>query len=61
VQLWDCNGSGSQAWVTQADGSLRNPASGRCLDDPNNAGRQGDLLQINDCNGTAAQHFTLGA
>ncbi|HEV7657839.1 MAG TPA: arabinofuranosidase catalytic domain-containing protein, partial [Mycobacteriales bacterium] len=31
VELFDCNGIGGQKWVQQADGSLRNPQSGRCL------------------------------
>src|SRR5579884_1136165 len=60
VQLFDCNGTGSQAWVSQSNGSLLNPQSGRCLDDPNNNEASGDLLQIYDCNGTAAQQFRLG-
>lgn len=61
MQLWDCNGTGSQVWVTRADGSLQNPASGRCLDDPQNARKPGDRLQLYDCNGSAAQRFRLGS
>jgi hypothetical protein len=60
VQLWDCDGTGAQTWVTGADGSLRNQASGRCLDDPNNAEHAGDLLEIYDCNASAAQQFRFG-
>ncbi|MCL6667832.1 arabinofuranosidase catalytic domain-containing protein, partial [Streptomyces panaciradicis] len=37
LELWDCNGVGGQKWVQQADGSLRNPQSGRCLDSPSGA------------------------
>ncbi|MFI5908619.1 ricin-type beta-trefoil lectin domain protein [Dactylosporangium sp. NPDC051541] len=59
VELWDCNGVGGQAWVQQADGSLRNPQSGRCLDSPNGATGNGTRLQIWDCNGSAAQKFAL--
>ena len=59
VQLYDCNNSGAQNWVSQADGSLLNPQSGRCLDDPNNNEGVGDHLQIYDCNQTAAQKFAL--
>ena len=40
VELWDCNGGGGQQWVQQADGSLRNPQSGRCLDSPERHHRQ---------------------
>ena len=32
IQLWTCNGTGAQNWAPQADGSLRNPQSGKCLD-----------------------------
>jgi non-reducing end alpha-L-arabinofuranosidase len=46
-------------WVQQANGSLRNPASGRCLDSPSGATANGTRLQIWDCNGTGAQTFVL--
>ena len=29
IQLWTCNGTGAQNWAPQADGTLRNPASGQ--------------------------------
>ncbi|HKN56579.1 MAG TPA: ricin-type beta-trefoil lectin domain protein, partial [Amycolatopsis sp.] len=60
VQLWDCNGTGSQTWITQPDGALLNPQSGRCLDDPDGTGAAGDRLQIYGCNSTPAQQFRLG-
>ncbi|MEU1630579.1 ricin-type beta-trefoil lectin domain protein [Streptomyces sp. NPDC020096] len=60
VQLYDCNGTGAQTWVSQSNGSLLNPQSGRCLDDPNNSEAVGDLLQIYDCNNTAAQQYRIG-
>lgn len=60
TQLWDCNGTGAQTWVTRSDGTLFNPQSGRCLDDSGNKQQPGDILQIWDCNGTTAQRFTLG-
>ncbi|NUR70397.1 MAG: RICIN domain-containing protein, partial [Hamadaea sp.] len=59
VQLYDCNGTGAQVWQQQADGSLRNPQSGRCLDSPSGATANGTRLQIWDCNGSAAQKFAL--
>ena len=34
LQLWDCAGGGNQQWVTQADGSIKNVGSGRCIDAP---------------------------
>src|SRR6185312_13497214 len=57
VQLYDCNGVGGQVWVSQPDGSLKNPQSGRCLDSPNGSTANGARLRIHDCNGTAAQKF----
>lgn len=59
VQLHDCNGVGGQHWVPQANGALRNPASGYCLDAPNGATADGTQLRIWDCNGAPAQTFTL--
>ncbi|MEK8105697.1 ricin-type beta-trefoil lectin domain protein [Micromonospora sp. M12] len=32
VQLWTCNGTGAQVWQPQADGSIRNPLSGKILE-----------------------------
>ena len=40
VELWDCNGVGGQKWVQQSNGSLLNPQSGLCLDDPERQHRQ---------------------
>src|SRR5207247_437189 len=34
VELWDCNGVGGQKWIQRSNGSLLNPQSGLCLDDP---------------------------
>ena len=59
VQLFDCNSTAAQQWVTRPDGTILNPQSGRCLDDAGGFLRAGDRLQIYDCNGTAAQGFRL--
>jgi hypothetical protein len=62
VQLYDCNGSGAQQWTYTTNHSLRNPNSGRCLDDPNSVANpisSGTQVQIWDCNGTGAQHWIL--
>lgn len=58
VQLYDCNGTGSQQWTRGANGSLVNPQSGRCLDDPSGSTTNGARLQIWDCNGSGAQDWT---
>jgi hypothetical protein len=59
VELWDCNGVGGQKWVQQSDGSLLNPQSGLCLDDPSGNTANGTRLQIWTCNGSGAQKFAL--
>ena len=46
VELYDCNGVGGQQWVPQANGSVLNPQSGLCLDDPSGNTANGTQLQI---------------
>jgi hypothetical protein len=48
-----------QKWVQQANGSLLNPQSGLCLDDPSGNTANGTQLQIYTYNGTGAQEFAL--
>jgi beta-glucanase (GH16 family) len=60
LQLVTCNNGGYQNWVTQPDGTLRNPTTGRCVDSPNGATGNGTRLQIYDCNTSGAQKFTIG-
>ncbi|MFD2422726.1 arabinofuranosidase catalytic domain-containing protein [Amycolatopsis pigmentata] len=59
VQLYDCNSTGAQKWLQQANGSLLNPQSGRCLDSPQGATGNGTRLEIWDCNGSGAQTFSV--
>jgi beta-glucanase (GH16 family) len=61
LQLATCNSGGYQSWVSQPDGSLRNPTTGRCIDSPSGATANGTRLQIYDCNGSGAQKFTIGS
>jgi len=60
LQLASCNAGGYQNWVTQPDGSIKNPVTGRCVDSPSGATGNGTRLQIWDCNGAGAQKFTIG-
>jgi beta-glucanase (GH16 family) len=60
LQLASCNGGGYQNWVTQPDGTVKNPTTGRCIDSPSGATGNGTRLQIWDCNGSGAQKFTIG-
>ncbi|GIG61978.1 glycosyl hydrolase [Longispora fulva] len=59
VQLWTCNGTGAQNWAAQADGTLRNPVSGRCLDASGGSSADGTQLIIWDCHAGPNQKWTL--
>jgi endoglucanase len=65
IQLWAYGGGTNQQWMPVAVSSglykLVNVASGRCLDVPAASTANGIQLQIYDCNGTAAQSFSLSA
>ena len=60
VEIWDCNGGSNQAWTAE-NGDLVNPASGKCLDDPNLSTTNGTQLEIWTCNGGSNQQWTLPA
>jgi hypothetical protein len=34
IEWWTCNGGANQQWVAESNGTIVNPASGKCLDDP---------------------------
>ncbi|WP_235854343.1 ThuA domain-containing protein [Nonomuraea aridisoli] len=54
VQIWDCAGVGAQNWTIEADGTLKNPQSGKCLD-----GSDAAQLVIRTCDGGAAQKWKM--
>ena len=58
VELWACNGGANQVW-TASNGTLVNPQSGRCLDDPGFVTTNGTQLDIWDCNSGANQKWAL--
>ncbi|MER6461743.1 ricin-type beta-trefoil lectin domain protein [Streptomyces sp. NPDC001288] len=60
VEIYDClDGSQSEQWIPQADGSLKNVNSGKCLDDLGFSTTNGTQLGIWDCNGAANQKWVL--
>jgi hypothetical protein len=60
IDLYDCNSTGAQIWLHRTDGTLLNPQSGRCLDDPNSNTIPGAVqLQLFDCSAVAAQIWKL--
>ena len=58
VDLWDCNSGSNQVWTAE-NGTLVNPASGKCLDDPGFSTTNGTQLEIWTCNGGSNQEWTL--
>ncbi|MER7272788.1 ricin-type beta-trefoil lectin domain protein, partial [Micromonospora carbonacea] len=58
-QLWTCNGSGAQNWSAQADGTLRNPQSGKCLDVSDNSATDGQAVHLWTCLAAVNQKWTL--
>jgi len=59
IQLWTCNGSGAQNWVAQADQTVRNPQSGKCLDVSANSSADGQDVHLWTCHGQANQRWIL--
>ena len=59
VRAWPCGKHEGQMWKIQWDGTLINPNSGFCLDNPDGSTVDGTDLQIWDCNGSPAQRFAL--
>jgi prepilin-type N-terminal cleavage/methylation domain-containing protein len=58
VQLYGCNSTGAQVWTLQADGTLLNPQSARCLT-TNPSTPTGTQLYISECTTAANQQWLL--
>ena len=50
-------GAASQQWLLSPDGSLVNPATDKCADDPLSTTVTGTPLDLYTCNGTGAQEW----
>jgi hypothetical protein len=57
IDLWTCNGGANQQWEIE-NGTLVNPASGKCLDDPAGNTTEGTQLDLWTCNGGTNQQWT---
>ncbi len=55
-----CNGIGGQEWQQQANGTLLDPQSGLCLDDPGGNRADGTQLVISSCQASAEELFIFG-
>jgi non-reducing end alpha-L-arabinofuranosidase len=58
IEWWFCNGGANQVWRAQ-NGQLVNPASGKCLTDPNSNTANGTQLVLFTCGSGANQRWTL--
>ncbi|MGW6686047.1 LamG-like jellyroll fold domain-containing protein [Streptomyces sp. NPDC054961] len=63
LELRTCGGTPTpaQTFVPRADGSIYNPVSGRCMDLGNYDLTPGHQLWLFDCNGSAAQRWSITA
>ncbi|AWZ03336.1 MULTISPECIES: ricin-type beta-trefoil lectin domain protein [unclassified Streptomyces] len=59
VVFSSCKGEGGQQWLPRADGTLYNPQSSMCLDDPWASQTWGTTLMLVTCNGTPAQRWSI--
>jgi chitinase len=62
IQEWPCNGTGSQSFELESDGSggfyILNTQANKCVDVQGAGTANGTKIQLYDCNGTPAQTFT---
>lgn len=54
--VWPCSGAAGQRWILRGDGSLYNPASGRCAAAAGST--HGAPLRLQDCVDQASQRFS---
>ncbi|WP_432036785.1 ricin-type beta-trefoil lectin domain protein [Streptomyces cucumeris] len=59
IQLYRCNGSATQSWILDRDGTFR--ALGKCLDNADNATADGNRIQLRDCDGGPSQRWSVNA
>jgi hypothetical protein len=57
LPLTDCSGAATQIWQAQSGGTLKNPASGLCLNAPSSTHRT--RFTVEKCNGSGNQVWTL--
>jgi hypothetical protein len=59
--IYTCNGSPSEHWLVNADGTITGAYSGLCLEVQNSATADRSLVGVNTCNGGANQQWTVNA
>ncbi|MFB7222801.1 alkaline phosphatase family protein [Streptomyces sp. NPDC056227] len=59
TELADCDGTPAQTWQPGTDGSLLNPATGRCLTVPGPDIANGTAAELQDCDGKLHQKWIV--
>lgn len=61
IRLWTCNGGVAQQWeYYHSYSQIRNPATGKCINNPSNGTSNGVNLQLSTCEYTWNNYWTLG-
>ncbi|MBW8822330.1 MAG: RICIN domain-containing protein, partial [Streptomyces sp.] len=58
--IWSCNGQSNQQWTLNTNGTITGVQSGLCLGVAGGATADGTLAELQTCNGTGSQRWTLG-
>jgi hypothetical protein len=61
IATYNCDGSASQEFIPESNGSLYNPRSNRCLVDPGASTSARTIVEIRACDGAADQKWILPA
>ncbi|WP_328653928.1 ricin-type beta-trefoil lectin domain protein [Micromonospora sp. NBC_00330] len=61
IQLWTCNGTGAQVWQPQADGSIRNPQSGKVMEAAGGSSADRTQIQLGTYAGGAHQKWVVSS
>jgi hypothetical protein len=59
LALYNCDGTTSQEFIPQSNGTLYNPRSNKCVDDPGASTTSPTLVEIRSCDGSAEQQWVL--
>jgi|GEM_PF-1835032 len=59
--IYTCNGSPSESWLINANGTITGATSGLCLEVQGSATADRSYVGVNTCTGAANQHWTVNA
>lgn len=58
ARLWACSGAANQQWAVNANGTITNGQTGRCLGVTDGVTANGGAVGVFTCNGSAGQRWT---